>query len=133
MAYHARMRSGGKACWRTLLLESPGDGEGTLSRHERLAVLYRFQNGETPRHVRLVDPQRKAVVTDPAEIDWTHFPVLDALEAVTRDELRQLRCLLHTDGTPSPAPPPTPPFGMSWGIEIRRAPLQKGGGSAPDA
>ncbi|APR87750.1 hypothetical protein A7982_13099 [Minicystis rosea] len=110
-------------------------------------MLYRFQNGEEPRDVRLVDPLREVVVTDPGEIDWTHFPVIDALEAVTRDELRQLRSLLqadglhtdglHTDGlradaAPSPAPP-TPPFGISWGLELLRAPLQEGGDSAPDA
>ncbi|MFT3765584.1 MAG: hypothetical protein QM820_08730 [Minicystis sp.] len=128
------MRSGGKACWRTILLETPHDGgAGELSRPERLAALYRFQNGESPRDLRLVDPQRQAVVTDPAEIDWTSFPVIDALEAVTRDELQRLRSLLRAEAGPSPARPPTPPFGMSFGIDLRNATLRPRGGSAPDA
>jgi hypothetical protein len=98
VAYHARMRSGGKACWKTILLETPGGGgDAELSRPERLAALYRFQNGEAPVDVRLIDPHRQAVVTDPGDIDWTHFPVVDALEAVTRDELNRLRSLLRTD------------------------------------
>lgn len=93
------MVRGGKACWRTILLEAQRSGsERELSRHERLAALYRFQNGEAPVDVRLIDPQRQAEVTDPGEIDWTHFPVVDALEAVTRDELNRLRSLLRADG-----------------------------------
>lgn len=123
VAYHARMRSGGKACWKTILFEGGGAHVGgELSRPERLAALYRFQNGEAPGDVRLVDPQRKAVVTDPAEIDWTHFPVVDALEAVTREELHRLRSLLHAEQHP-----PTPPQGLVWGVDLRNAALRGDG------
>jgi len=123
VAYHARMRSGGKACWKTILLEGPGQGAEEPHRQVRLAALYRFQNGEAPAGLRFVDPSRAAAVTDPAEIDWTHFPVLDALEAVTRDELRRLRALLSAEATPTPSPAPafTPSPPVAWGVDPRRA------------
>ena len=103
VAYHARMRSGGKACWRTIQLEIAGGAvTGEISRSERLAALYRFQNGETLPDLRLVDPHACEVVTDPAQIDWAQFPVVSALEAVGRDELCRLRALLRADaGAPS--------------------------------
>lgn len=101
MANHARMRSGSKACWRNIRLEDAGGGEGVerveRSRHELLAALYRFQNGEALTDLRLVDPHAREVVTDPAQIDWAQFPELSALEAVTRDELHRLRALLASD------------------------------------
>jgi hypothetical protein len=109
------MLSGGKACWKTILLEGPGPAVNGPRGADRLAALYRFQNGEAPAGLRFVDPRRQAAVTDPAEIDWTHFPVLDALEAVTRDELHRLRALLSPEHTP------TPPNGMVWGVDLRRA------------
>lgn len=116
------MRSGGKACWKTILLETPGGGgDVELSRPERLAALYRFQNGEAMADVRLIDPNRQAEVTDPGEIDWTHFPVVDAIEAVTRDELKRLRSLLHADRHPAEPAPPTPPHGLVWGLDLRNA------------
>jgi hypothetical protein len=97
------MRSGGKACWRTIQLEDAGGGEREgISRHERLAALYRFQNGEALTDLRLVDPLARVEVTDPAQIDWAQFPELSALEAVTRDELHRLRTLLRADAGVEP-------------------------------
>jgi hypothetical protein len=97
---------------------------------ERLAALYRFQNGERwPDHcpLLLIDAG-DAELTDPAQIDWENFPVLAALEAVTRDELRRLRRLLRTDSaamtTSSNASgslydEPTPPsHGTAWGLPV---------------
>jgi hypothetical protein len=132
------MHGGGTAGWKTVLFESarlepsvPGKSAPApsglsrlteLSRPERLALLYRFQNGEAPLELRLVDPVREAVITAPAEIDWSHFPVLEALEAVTRDELHRLRTLLRADTTPTP----TPTSGLLWGVDLRQGSLPGG-------
>lgn len=98
------MRSGGKACWRTIQLEiAGGELPGDLSRAERLAALYRFQNGEAPPELRLFDPHAREVVTDPAQIDWAQFPLVSALEAVGHDELSRLRALLRADSSASDA------------------------------
>lgn len=116
---------GEKACWKTVLLEAPETSPSALpelSRHERLAALYRFQNGQPLADLRLVDPARRAELTDPAQIDWTHFPVVDALEAVTRDELRRLRSLLRAEAS-SAGRAPTPPNGMVWGVDLRNPQL----------
>lgn len=86
------MDSGSKACWKTVRLVTPASD--VMSRPARLAALYRFQNGEAPADLRIFDPQRQAVVTDPGDVDWTSFPVVDALEAVSREELQRLRSLL---------------------------------------
>ena len=137
------MRCGEKALWKTILLQAPGEAAsgacGTngaaaatapnMSRAERLAALYRFQNGEAPPGGHFYDPQHQAEVTDPGQIDWTHFPMIDALEAVTRDELQRLRSLLHAEATfvsasaSAPASAPTPPNGLVWGVDLRRAPF----------
>lgn len=136
VAYDARMRGGEKTCWRAIQLEAPTTSVGELSpsRQERLAALYRFQNGQQPTDVRFVHVGEHASgtreVTDPAQIDWTHFPVIDAMEAVTRDELRRLRSLLRADA-PSEAGAasapgglsPTPPNGLVWGVDLRTAAL----------
>jgi len=103
------MRSGGKACWKSVLLQTNGDGADG----ERLAALYRFQSGQPSPDVRIIDPWRQSEVTDPADVDWTNFPVVDALEAVTRDELHRLRSLLRADA------PPAVPDGLGWGFEVR--------------
>lgn len=110
------MRSGATTCWRAILFQTAGtEQRRELPRGERLAALYRFQNGQTLADLHPVDPGRCAEITDPAEIDWTDFPVVEALEAVTKDELAQLRSLLHADAAP------TPPHGMVWGLELRGA------------
>src|SRR5215218_1223044 len=44
--------------------------EGAAGRAARLASLYRFQNGDLPDGVELVDEEHDAVVTDPDAIDW---------------------------------------------------------------
>ena len=111
------MRSPGKACWRTIVFQT-AEGERccALPRPEQLAALYRFQNGEALVGVQPVDPRCGALLGDPAEIDWTGFPVVDALEAVMSDELSRLRSLLHTDAAP------TPRHGLVWGVDLRGAP-----------
>lgn len=115
------MRRGGKPSWKILLLRpTSASGCGELSRSEWLAALYRFQNAEAPSDLCVVDPMRDVVVTDAAEVDWTHFPVVEALEAITYDELRRLRSLLSTDCA-SPAPVsafPTLPNGLVWPIGL---------------
>ena len=119
------MRSGDKAPWKTMLLQTPGAARVACSdvpRAERLAALYRFQNGEASAGRRFYDPDLQAEVTDPGQVDWTHFPVIDALEAVTRDELQRLRSLLRADAVSGPGPTPTPPNGLVWGIDLRCAP-----------
>jgi hypothetical protein len=82
---------------------------GDLPRHERLAALYRFHNGEAPAEVRFFAVD--TALTDPDAIDWTTFPMLDALEAVTRDELARLRALV-----PEGAPPPSRRGVSAWGL-----------------
>jgi hypothetical protein len=123
------MRGGEKTCWRSIRFEAHGEraSEPWPSRQERLAALYRFQMGQALSDVRLVDAGGTREVTDPAQIDWTHFPVLDALEAVTRDELHRLRSLLRTDTVSAPAGQAaqasaslTPPNGLVWGVDLRR-------------
>lgn len=120
------MHRGDKALWKTMLLETPGPGaSGDVSRAERLAALYRFQNGEAPSGRHFYDPALQSEVTDPGQVDWTHFPVIDALEAVTRDELQRLRALLRADAVATPGGEParpTPPHGLVWGLDLRVAP-----------
>lgn len=86
------MNCGGKTCWKSIHVEGPSGG-GALDATERLAALYRFQNGERTGDLRFVRGGLDGQVTDPAEVDWDTFPVLAALEAVTRDEIRRLRTL----------------------------------------
>jgi hypothetical protein len=115
--------------WRSIEARptEPGEGDGAtgVSRSRWLAALHRLQNGEALGGLQLVD-SACAPVTDPASVDWTGFPVLEALEAVSRDELRRLRSLL--DETPLPCTTPvredgfTPPGGLVWGLDLRRAP-----------
>ncbi len=121
------MNGGPRTCWRDIeaRLAEPGDRDPSagVPRARWLAALHRLQNGEALGALRLVDPARSAPVTDPAEVDWTGFPVLEALEAVARDELRLLRSLL--DETPRAASVRedgfTPPGGLVWGLDLRRA------------
>jgi hypothetical protein len=114
------MVHGGKTCWKVIRVRGPeGAGrEERLELHgsERLVALYRFQHGEgsadhgftvgapPPNHQakRLGSAvggggRREVVLTDPGEVDWDKFPVVAALEAVTRDELSRLRSLLRAD------------------------------------
>jgi hypothetical protein len=114
------MRGGEKTCWKTLRLQAPGDaGARAVSRSDRLAALYRFQNGEAPAGLVLVDPRHEAVVTDPADVDWTHFPLVDALEAVSRDEIARLRTLLSSPPSAAASSrPATPPLGLVWGVDL---------------
>jgi hypothetical protein len=121
------MKGGAKTCWRKIEARpvEPTEREVRVPRDRWLAALHRLQNGEALGGLQLVDPARAAAVTDPADIDWTGFPVLEALEAVARDELRLLRSLLD-GGLPPCAPPPredgfTPPGGLVWGLDLRRA------------
>jgi hypothetical protein len=121
------MRSGDKALWKSMLLRAPGEAASAdVPRAERLAALYRFQNGEAPAGRHFYDPDLKAVVTDPGQVDWTAFPVIDALEAVTRDELHRLRALLRAEPgraeLGSKPATPTPPNGLVWGVDLRCAP-----------
>jgi len=117
------MRSGDKALWKSMLLQAPGEAVSMdVSRTERLAALYRFQNGEAPAGRHFYDPDLKAVVTDPGQVDWTAFPVIDALEAVTRDELQRLRSLLRAEPASVGTATPTPPNGLVWGVDLRCAP-----------
>jgi hypothetical protein len=95
------MNGGGKTWWKAIQVHDPGGGRA-LEASERLAALYRFQNGEVLAGYRFTaglrsmgEPPLAAVVTDPADVDWEAFPILAALEAVTCDELRRLRALLQ--------------------------------------
>jgi hypothetical protein len=113
------MNGRAKTCWRAIEARPTGSDDCVgVPRGLRLAALYRLQNGEALGGLRLVDPVRAVPMTDPADIDWTGFPVLEALEAVARDELRLLRNLL--DETP-PAHPVERPREDMWGIDLRRA------------
>ena len=102
------MIRGGKTCWKAIRVRGPGavrDEPRELDAGERLAALYRFQNGEVPADhcfLALVDGQRGVPVSNPADVDWDTFPVLAALEAVTRDELRRLRNILRDEDLPAP-------------------------------
>jgi hypothetical protein len=118
------MNGGAKTCWRDVEARLV-DGDARVPRTRWLAALHRLQHGEALSGLRLVDPTSKAAVTDPAEVDWTGFPVLEALEAVARDEIRLLRTLLD-EGTHPSAPAVredgfTPPGGLVWGLDLRRA------------
>jgi len=122
------MMRGGKTCWRAIQVQGPGSGRDELrelDRTERLAALYRFQNGEVSADhsfVHLVEGHRGAQVTDPADVDWDTFPLLAALEAVTRDELRRLRDVLRADPANAtatrPPPPASPTSSGTWAIDF---------------
>lgn len=105
------MMGGGKTSWKAIQVRSPGSSCCDLYAAERLAALYRFQNGEPAadqgfaNFVVCQPGRRDARVTDPGEVDWDTFPVLAALEAVTTDELRRLRLLLNSDDDDPTAPP----------------------------
>jgi hypothetical protein len=136
------MNGGAKTCWRTVAAQplagdasvavvdgAPPDKAGLcpIPRGRWLAALYRLQNGEPIDGLQLVDPARAVPLTDPADVDWTGFPVLEALEATARDELRMLRSLLDEPPHPLASPPPprredafTPPGGLVWGLDLRR-------------
>ncbi len=88
------MNGGGKTSWKKVQVHSTGRGE--LRAEGRLAALYRFQNGEPQAALCFIDGPRDARVTDPAEIDWSAFPLIHALEAVTHEELSRLRSLLES-------------------------------------
>ncbi len=91
------MNRGGKTCWRAVQVQGPAGGR-VLGASERLAALYRFQNGERAAEhtfVRIAEGHRRAEITDPSDIDWEEFPLLAALEAVTYEEIRRLRSLFH--------------------------------------
>jgi hypothetical protein len=132
------MIRGAKTCWKAIQVRGPGVGRGELrdlDASERLAALYRFQNGQAEGHrfLRHVDGHRRAEVslppagpgggrpptppgpagwlevTDPADVDWETFPLLAALEAVTHDELRRLHSLFSGAQVSSPARPPRGP------------------------
>jgi hypothetical protein len=126
------MNGGAKTSWRSIEAQpiDPTDAPAGVSRGRWLAALHRLQNGEALGGLRLVGrghghDAHTAVVTDPAEVDWTGFPILEALEAVSRDELRRLRSLLDETLHPCASPPRddglTPPGGLVWGIDLRRA------------
>ena len=87
------MNGGVKTSWKAIRIHPPGSSS-ELSGAERLAALYRFQNGELAAGHVLADAARGAEVVGPDQIDWTTFPVLAALEAVTTDELFRLRSLI---------------------------------------
>ena len=95
------MIRGGKTSWRTLSVQRTGEGQaGHLDGAERLAALYRFQNGDVGgdhAFISLGEGRARVEVDSPADVDWDTFPVLAALEAVTRDELRRLRHVLRAD------------------------------------
>jgi hypothetical protein len=102
------MNRGAKTCWKTIQVQRPGGGR-LSDPGERLAALYRFQNGQGPAEHRFVRGA-EAVSVDPSDVDWEAFPVLTALEAVTRDELRRLRSLLRPDLADEPTP-------QAWGLD----------------
>jgi hypothetical protein len=102
------MTRGGKTCWKAIrVLGAGAEGRRELIAAERLAALYRFQNGDASPGHRFLDGHREAELHHPDQVDWATFPVLAALEAVTYDELRRLRMLL-TDGAVTMGEPPKP-------------------------
>ena len=111
-----------KTSWKAIRVRRPGavDLLRDVDAAERLAALYRFQNGDAGSDhafLRSSPEHAEAHVTDPAEVDWETFPVLAALEAVTRDELRRLRRLLRADAA-NLWDEPTPPHGSGLGGEV---------------
>jgi hypothetical protein len=113
------MIRGGKTSWRGLEVRRTGEGQvGHLDGGERLAALYRFQNGEAVGdHVFVASGEGRArvEVKNPADVEWDTFPVLAALEAVTRDELRRLRRLLRSDpANHVEEDPPAPTSSGTW-------------------
>jgi hypothetical protein len=113
------MIRGGKTGWRTLTVQRTGEGQvGHLDGGERLAALYRFQNGDAGGDHAFLAPgegRARIEVKSAADVDWDAFPVLAALEAVTRDELCRLRRILRSD----PAnlvdeDPPAPTSSGTW-------------------
>lgn len=115
------MTRGGKTCWKAIRVHGPGRDElRELEAAERLAALYRFQTGEVPADHCFT--RGGLEIRDPAEIDWETFPVLAALEAVTRDELRRLRRILRADndgGLPaSDEEPIAPTTSGTWALPV---------------
>ena len=98
LASRPAMSGGTRTNWRALRVVGL-----TAGRSERLAALYRFQNGEASPDLALafVDGANEVFVTDPAEVDWSGFPLIDALEAVAADEIRRLRNLFGAGGPAS--------------------------------
>ena len=121
------MIRGGKTCWKAIhvrrQLQGPGVGRDelrALDAAERLAALYRFQNGDvSPDHGFV---SRGVEVTDPGDVDWETFPILAALEAVTRDELCRLRRILRSDpANRVDEEPPAPTSSGTWTNPFFRA------------
>jgi hypothetical protein len=120
------MIRGGKTSWRALTVQRTGEGQGGhLDGSERLAALYRFQNGDAGGdHAFVLGEGRARVEVDsPADVDWDAFPVLAALEAVTRDELRRLRSILRSDpANRVDEDPPAPTSSGTWTNPFFRTP-----------
>ena len=97
------MTSPGRVGWKAVrvLAAGPSPDASPQAGPERLAALYRFQSvGRSPGHAFFVtaDGKRDLEIDRPDQVDWTGFPVIAALEAVTYDELRRLRLLLTESG-----------------------------------
>ncbi len=115
VASRPAMNGGTGTHWKAIRVEG-----AATSRSARLAALYRFQNGEALEGVELVDEVKGAVVTDPGAIDWTGFPVIDAFEAVIRDELERMNSLFD-DGAPGRLRRPAPQAPRAGGpASVRR-------------
>jgi len=128
------MTSAGRVGWKAVrvLGTGPSSDASPLAGPERLAALYRFQSvGRSPGAAFFVtaDGKRDLEIDHPDQVDWTGFPVIAALEAVTYDELRRLRLLLTESGEyektsssvqASASRPPTPPHGLALGADLRR-------------
>jgi len=132
------MTSAGRIGWKAVRVLGTGASTDAaqpaqLVGNERLAALYRFQSaGRSPGHrFYAADVKRETEIVEPDQVDWSGFPVIAALEAVTYDELRRLRMLLTESGeyeTPkaraqATAHPPTPPHGIAGlvgGVDLRR-------------
>jgi hypothetical protein len=95
VASRPAMSGGTLMHWKAIRVEGAAPG-----RTARLAALCRFQNGDLPEGVSLFD-EAHAAVTDPGAIDWAGFPVVDALEAVVRDELERMNHLFRAGGPAS--------------------------------
>jgi hypothetical protein len=115
------MIRGGKTGWRALEVLRTGPGQvGELDAGERLAALYRFQNGvadDDHAFIAITEGRSRVEVKSPADVDWDAFPVLAALEAVTRDELRRLRRILRSDPANNvDEDPPAPTTSGTWAL-----------------
>ncbi len=93
------MQGAGKTSWKRLSVHGADRGE-------RLAALYRFQNREACLDhapaliVADQDGDAARLINDPADVDWSGFPVIQAIEAVTHEELCRLRSLLSAGDRP---------------------------------